>query len=69
MTLPTYRSARPAISCAVPVSNEVADLGPLLTGLTAQHSLLTDRWEAIVIDDDSRDATPAAIQSRGEPHA
>ena len=61
MTLSTPRSARPAISCVVPAFNEAANLGPLLTGLTAQLALLTDRWEVIVVDDGSRDATPAAM--------
>ena len=61
MTLSTPRSARPAISCVVPAFNEAANLGPLLTGLTAQLTLLTDRWEVIVVDDGSRDATPATM--------
>ena len=57
----TPRSLRPAISCVVPAYNEAANLGPLLTGLTAQLAALTERWEVIVIDDGSRDATPAAM--------
>jgi glycosyltransferase involved in cell wall biosynthesis len=57
----TSRSPRPAISCVVPAYNEAANLGPLLTGLTAQLAELTDRWEVVVIDDGSRDATPAAM--------
>ncbi|MBC7732655.1 MAG: glycosyltransferase family 2 protein [Bacteriovorax sp.] len=58
---PATRPSRPAISCVVPAFNEAANLGPLLTGLTAQLAALTDRWEVIVIDDGSRDATPAAM--------
>ena len=55
------RPSRPAISCVVPAFNEAANLAPLLTGLTAQLAVLSDRWEVIVIDDGSFDATPAAI--------
>jgi polyisoprenyl-phosphate glycosyltransferase len=58
---PTPRSIRPAISCVVPAFNEAANLSPLLTGLTQLLSDLTEQWEVIVIDDGSRDATPAAI--------
>ena len=58
---PTPRSLRPAISCVVPAFNEAANLGLLLEGLTEQLALLTERWEVIVIDDGSRDATPAAM--------
>ncbi len=61
MTVPTPRSARPAISCVVPAYNEADNIGPLLQGLTAQLVALTDRWEVLVIDDGSRDATPAAV--------
>jgi glycosyltransferase involved in cell wall biosynthesis len=59
--LTTPRPTRPAISCVVPAFNEAANLGPLLSGLTAQLAELTERWEIIVVDDGSRDATPAAI--------
>ena len=55
------RHPRPAISCVVPAFNEAANLEPMLCGLTAQLAALTDRWEVIVIDDGSRDATPAAM--------
>jgi glycosyltransferase involved in cell wall biosynthesis len=58
---PTLRSPRPAISCVVPAYNEAANLGLLLTGLTEQLAALTDRWEILVVDDGSRDATPAAM--------
>ena len=60
MTTPP-RSPQPAISCVVPAFNEAANIGPLLEGLTGQLAGLTPRWEIIVVDDGSRDATPAAI--------
>ena len=60
MTTPS-RSPRPAISCVVPAFNEAANLGLLLTGLTEQLATLTDRWEVLIVDDGSRDATPATI--------
>ena len=56
------RPSRPAISCVVPAFNEAANLAPLLTGLTAQLAELSDRWEVLVIDDGSQDATPATIR-------
>ncbi len=59
-TIPT-RSPRPAISCVVPAFNEAENIGLLLTGLTAELAGLTERWEIIVVDDGSRDATPAAM--------
>ena len=55
------RNPRPAISCVVPAYNEAANLGLMLTGLTTQLKALTERWEIIVVDDGSRDPTPAAI--------
>ena len=55
------RDPRPSLSCVVPAFNEAANLQALLAGLTAQLMSLTERWEVIVIDDGSRDATPAAM--------
>ena len=52
------RPAQPSISCVVPAFNEADNLGPLLSGLTAQLAALSDRWEIIVVDDGSVDATP-----------
>ncbi len=69
MTLGTPRPSRPAISCAVPAYNEAANLGLLLTGLTAQLAQLTERWEVIVIDDGSHDATPVLMASWVAPQA
>ena len=58
---PALRPHRPAISCVVPAFNEAANLGLLLDELTGQLARLTDRWEVLVVDDGSFDATPAAI--------
>jgi glycosyltransferase involved in cell wall biosynthesis len=55
------RPARPSISCVVPAFNEAENLAPLLDGLVPQLKGLTDAWEIIVVDDGSRDATPAAL--------
>ncbi len=55
------RNARPSMSCVIPAFNEAENLGSLLTGLTAQLAQLTDQWEIIVVDDGSRDQTPAAL--------
>ena len=55
------RELRPSISCVVPAFNEAANLGPLLVALTAQLASLSDRWEVIVVDDGSRDASAAAM--------
>ena len=55
------RPAQPAISCVVPAYNEAANLGPLLQALTAALDTLSPRWEVIVVDDGSADATPLAI--------
>ncbi|HEX7435725.1 MAG TPA: glycosyltransferase family 2 protein [Caldimonas sp.] len=57
----TPRSTRPSISCVVPAFNEAENLGALLTALLPQLAELTDSWEVIVVDDGSRDRTPAAI--------
>ncbi len=59
--VPPARSARPAISGVVPAYNEAGNLTPLLQQLTAVLATLTDRWEVIVVDDGSRDATPQTI--------
>ena len=55
------RSSRPAISCVVPAFNEAANLTLLLEGLTAQLTAMTASWEVIVVDDGSRDTTPATM--------
>ena len=55
------RSPRPAISCVMPAYNEAENLPVVLDEVTRQLGTLTDRWEIIVVDDGSRDATPQAV--------
>jgi glycosyltransferase involved in cell wall biosynthesis len=55
------RSTRPAISCVMPAFNEAENLPVVLEQASAQLAALTERWEIIVVDDGSRDATPAAM--------
>src|SRR5438034_1753774 len=55
------RSTRPAISCVMPAFNEAENLPIVLEQATRQLAELTERWEIIVVDDGSRDATPAAM--------
>jgi glycosyltransferase involved in cell wall biosynthesis len=45
----------------VPAFNEAGNLPALLADVTATLRALTDRWEVIVVDDGSRDATPQAM--------
>lgn len=55
------RNRRPSISCVVPAYNEARNLGPLLMGLSERLAALSDAWEVIVVDDGSKDDTPAAM--------
>jgi len=56
------RPTRPAISCVVPAYNEAGNLPRLLETLTAELRRLSGRWEVIVVDDGSRDATGEALR-------
>ncbi len=55
------RSARPAVSVVVPAFNEAGNLRALLQDLTTTLRRMTDRWEVVVVDDGSTDATPAVM--------
>ena len=57
----TGRLPQPSISCVVPAYNEADNLAPLLEALTTELARLTPRWEVIVVDDGSRDATPVVM--------
>ncbi|MBC7956604.1 MAG: glycosyltransferase family 2 protein, partial [Cytophagales bacterium] len=55
------RPARPSISCVMPAYNEAENLPALLTRLLPQLAALTDRFEVLIVDDGSTDATAAAV--------
>jgi glycosyltransferase involved in cell wall biosynthesis len=56
------RPARPALSVVIPAFNEADNLPRVLGEVTATLRALTERWEVVVVDDGSRDATPLAMQ-------
>ena len=60
-TLPVQRTTHPALSVVLPAFNEADNLPALLTELTAKLRALSERWEVIVVDDGSADATAAAM--------
>ena len=57
------RNPHPAISCVVPAYNEAANLDALLHALTRELSSLSPRWEILVVDDGSQDATALVMQT------
>ena len=61
MPAPARRPPQPSISCVVPAYNEAGNIGTLLQALTDVLAGLTPRWEVIVVDDGSTDATPLAL--------
>jgi len=56
------RGHTPSMSCVVPAYNEAGNLPALLQALTTTLQAMTPRWEIIVVDDGSRDATAQVMQ-------
>jgi dolichol-phosphate mannosyltransferase len=55
--------ALPSLSVVVPACNEAQNIPPLHQQLSEMlHRLVEDRWELIIVDDGSRDATWSAIK-------
>ena len=56
------RQGTPSISAVVPAFNEAANLPRLLTELSQALASISPQWELILVDDGSRDNTPAVVQ-------
>ena len=59
MRMAGERRERPAVSCVVPCRNEAENLALLLPQLVEVLGACAARWEIILVDDGSSDATPA----------
>jgi glycosyltransferase involved in cell wall biosynthesis len=53
--------ARPSLSVVLPCRNEAQNLAELLPQLVATLDGCTPRWEIVLVDDGSTDATPALL--------
>jgi glycosyltransferase involved in cell wall biosynthesis len=58
----------PSISCVIPAFNEARNLGTVLPRVLATLQSMSDRVELIVVDDGSRDDTPAVMQALCATH-
>jgi len=54
---------QPFLSVVVPAFNEAGNLPTLLAALREALPALAERWEVIVVDDGSQDATPAVMRA------
>ena len=55
------RHGTPSISAVVPAYNEAANLPRLLAELSQALAAISPQWELILVDDGSRDNTPAVV--------
>lgn len=63
-----YTSSDPALSIIIPAYNEAARIGPTLDQVIAFAAARADGCEVIVVDDGSRDATPAIVGAVAARH-
>jgi glycosyltransferase involved in cell wall biosynthesis len=66
MTLRT--NLTPSISCVIPAFNEARNLGTVLPRVLSTLQSMSQRIELIVVDDGSRDDTPAVMQTLCAAH-
>jgi len=64
----TRHTLSPSISCVIPAYNEARNLGTLLPEILATLQRLSPHVELVVVDDGSRDHTPAVMQALCAAH-
>ena len=67
MTPPSQTDPRPEIQCFVPAYDEEALIVPTVTALAATLAGLTPRYEVVVVDDASTDATVERVRALNDP--
>ena len=62
------RTASPSLSCVMPAFNEAGSLGMVVPQVLAALQALSHQVELIVVDDGSRDDTPAVMRALCQAH-
>ncbi len=66
--MPTRPNLNPSISCVIPAYNEARSLGSLVPEVLGTLRALSSQVEVIIVDDGSRDDTPAVMRTLCESY-